>query len=550
MSTLPSETLEQHGLRFPKLTDAQIAHLRTLSKPRLANPSEILFNQETAAPAIFVIVTGSIEIVGVSNGVESILSVLGPAEFTGEVSQLSGRRSLVLCRAREMSRLLEIDRASLRHIMQTDALLGDLFLRAFLLRRIFLIANSIGDAVLIGSGHSSDTLRLRTFLGRNGHPYTYLDVDVDADIQVVLDQFSVQITDIPVLICRGQLVLRNPSNSETAACFGLNVGIDEVGIFDLIVVGAGPAGLAAAVYGASEGLSVLVLESNAPGGQAGSSSRIENYLGFPMGISGQELADRAFVQAEKFGAQISIARTASGLKCVKPPYIVELDDGGLVQGRTIIIAAGSRYRKLAIPNIDQFEGAGIYYGATQVEASMCQDDEVAVVGGGNSAGQAALFLAGFAKHVHVLVRGPGLAQTMSRYLIARIEASQAITVETLTTVEALEGNTHLERILWRNAKTGLSSSHEIHDLFVMTGADANTGWLGVCLSLDSKRFIKTGPDVATEWPLSRAPFLLETSLPGIFAVGDIRANSIKRVASAVGEGSMAVQFVHQVLAGR
>ena len=269
-----------------------------------------------------------------------------------------------------------------------------------------------------------------------------------------------------------------------------------------------------------------------------------------MGISGQELADRAFVQAEKFGAQISIARTASGLKCVKPPYTVELDDGGLVQGRTIIIAAGSRYRKLAIPNIDRFEGVGIYYGATQVEAPMCQNDEVAVVGGGNSAGQAALFLAGFAKHVSVLVRGPGLAQTMSRYLIARIEASQAITVETLTTVEALEGNTRLERIFWRNAKTGLSSSHEIHHLFVMTGADANTDWLGRCLSLDSKRFIKTGQDIATEWPLSRAPFLLETSIPGIFAVGDIRANSIKRVASAVGEGSMAVQFVHQVLAGR
>jgi thioredoxin reductase (NADPH) len=550
MSNFPSETLEQHALRFPKLTDAQIGHLRTSSKARLANPREILFNQETAAPGIFVVLTGSVEIVGVSKGVESILSVLGPAEFTGEVSQLSGRHSLVLCRACEMSELLEIDRASLRQIMQTDGLLGDLFLRAFLLRRIFLVANSIGDAVLIGSGLSSDTLRLRTFLGRNGHPYTYLDVDVDADIQIALDQFSVQITDIPVLICRGQLVLRNPSNSETAACFGLNVGIDEVGIFDLIVVGAGPAGLAAAVYGASEGLSVLVLESNAPGGQAGSSSRIENYLGFPMGISGQELADRAFVQAEKFGAQISIARTAAELKCVKSPYTVELDDGGFVQGRTIIIAAGSRYRKLAIPNIDQFEGVGLYYGATQIEAQMCQSDEVAVVGGGNSAGQAALFLSGFAKHVSVLVRGPGLAQTMSRYLIARIEASPAITVETLTTVEALEGTARLERIFLRNAKTGLISSHEIHHLFVMTGADANTGWLGSCLSLDSKGFIKTGQDIATEWPLSRAPFLLETSIPGIFAVGDIRAGSIKRVASAVGEGSMAVQFVHQVLAGR
>jgi thioredoxin reductase (NADPH) len=549
MSTVPPETLEQHALRFPKLTEAQVAQLRAFSKGRQVGNGEVLFNQESTDHGVFVVLTGSVQIVGVSNGVESTLSVLGPGEFTGEVNQLSGRRSLVLCRAREASELLEIDRSKLRHVMQTDAVLGDVFLRAFLLRRILLIANSIGDAVLIGSGLSSDTLRLRTFLGRNGHPYTYLDVDVDADIQTVLDHFSVQVKDIPVLICRGQLVLRNPSNAETAACFGLNVGIDQAGVFDIVVVGAGPAGLAAAVYGASEGLSVLVLESNAPGGQAGSSSRIENYLGFPVGISGQELADRAFVQAEKFGAQISIARTATALKSVRSPYTVELDDGGIVEGRTIIIAAGSRYRKLDLPNVEQFEGVGIYYGATQVEAPMCQNGEVAIVGGGNSAGQAALFLAGFAKHVHILVRGSGLAETMSRYLIARIEASPNITVETLTTVEALDGSTHLERIRWRNGQTGVVSSHQIQHLFLMTGADPNTAWLGTCLSLDSKRFIRTGVDVATEWPLKRAPFLLETSLPGIFAVGDIRANSIKRVASAVGEGSMAVQFVHQVLAG-
>jgi thioredoxin reductase (NADPH) len=375
-------------------------------------------------------------------------------------------------------------------------------------------------------------------------------VDTDAGTQVVLDQFSIKVSEIPVLICRGKLVLRNPTNAETAACFGLNVGIEEVGVFDLVVVGAGPAGLAAAVYGASEGLSVLVLESNAPGGQAGSSSRIENYLGFPTGISGQELADRAFVQAEKFGAQISIARAATGLKCDKPPYVVELDDGGRVQGRTIIIATGSRYRKLALPNLQQFEGVGIYYGATLLEAPMCHGNEVAIVGGGNSAGQAALFLAGFARHVYILVRGPGLAQTMSRYLIARIEASPEITVETTTTVEALEGDAHLDRICWRNGRTGVSTTRDIRHLFLMTGADPNTAWLGNCLSLDSKRFIKTGTEIAADWPLSRAPFLLETSLPGVFAVGDIRANSVKRVASAVGEGSMAVQFAHHVLAGR
>lgn len=550
MHTVPPETPEQHALRFPKLTDAQVSQLATSGAQRQVNAREILFDQGTADHGIFIVLTGSIEIVGVSNGVESVLSVLGPGEFTGEVTQLSGRRSLVLARACETSELLEIDRAHLRHVMQTDAVLGGVFLGAFLLRRIFLIANSVGDAVLIGSSHSNDTLRLRTFLGRNGLPYTYLDLDADADIQAVLDQFSVLVSDIPVLICRGRIVLRNPSNAETAACFGLNAGIDQGAVFDVIVIGAGPAGLAAAVYGASEGLSVLVVESNAPGGQAGSSSRIENYLGFPMGISGQELADRAFVQAEKFGAQISIARTALGLKCLRSPYAVELDDGGRVQGRTIIVAAGSRYRKLDLANVEQFEGAGIYYGATQVEATMCRSEEVAIVGGGNSAGQAAVFLAGFAKHVHLLVRGPDLAQTMSRYLIARIEASQKITVETSTSVEALEGDTHLKRIRWRSASAGLSTTHEIHHLFLMTGADPNTAWLGTCLSLDSKRFIKTGPDPATDWPLRRAPFLLETSVPGIFAVGDIRANSVKRVASAVGEGSMAIQFVHLALAER
>ncbi len=269
MKILPPETPEQRALRFPKLTAAQLAQLGASGKPRRAIAGEVLFDQDSPDHGIFVVLTGSVEIIGRSNGADSVLSILGPGEFTGEITQLSGRRSLVLCRACEASELLEIDRSNLRHVMQTDAVLGDVLLRAFLLRRIYLVANSIGDAVLIGSALSSDTLRLRTFLGRNGHPYSYLDVDSDPNIQVVLDQFSVKITDIPVLICRGQLVLRNPSNAETATCFGLNVGIEQVGIFDLVVVGAGPAGLATAVYAASEGLNVLVVESNAPGGQAG-----------------------------------------------------------------------------------------------------------------------------------------------------------------------------------------------------------------------------------------------------------------------------------------
>jgi len=544
-----AETAEQLDAMFPLLDDAQIARLAEFGKQRRVAAGEILFDQGDAQHGVFVVLDGSIEIVSVANGEEAVIRVLGQGTFTGEVTQLSGRRSLVQGRAHESSLVLEVGRENLRRIMQTDAVLGEKFLRAFLMRRVYLIAHSVGDAVLIGSSHSSDTLRLRAFLTRNGHPHTYIDVERDPDFQTVLDHFAIRVEDIPVLICRGELVLRNPSNSEAAVCFGLNAGIDEASMYDLIVVGAGPSGLAAAVYGASEGLNVLVVESHAPGGQAGSSSRIENYLGFPMGISGQELASRAFVQAEKFGAHIAVARGARALKGASPPYTIELDDGGSVRGRSIIVAAGAQYRKLDLPNLDQFEGAGIYYGATPVEAQLCGGEEIAIVGGGNSAGQAALFLAGFARHVHLLVRGPGLVETMSRYLIARIESCPNITLRAWIEIESLEGNGHLERVQFRNLKTGTSESHKIEHLFLMTGAKPNTAWLNGCLALDAKQFIKTGADLGAEWPLSRVPYLLETSLPNVFAVGDIRTGSLKRVASAVGEGSMAVQFVHQVLAG-
>jgi thioredoxin reductase (NADPH) len=533
---------------FPRLNEGQVAQLAVLGEQRRAGPGEVLFDRGDAQHGVFVVLAGSIEILGVSNGEAASLRVLEPGMFTGEINQLSGRRSLVQCRAREASTLLEISRGNLRRIMQSDAGLGETFLRAFVLRRVYLIAHSVGDAVLVGSGHSADTLRLRAFLTRNGHPHTYIDVERDPDVQTMLDHFEIRVTDIPVLICRGQLVLRNPSNAEAAECFGLNAGIDEDGVYDLVVVGAGPSGLAAAVYGASEGLNVLVVESNAPGGQAGASSRIENYLGFPMGISGQDLSNRAFVQAEKFGAHIAVALVARALKCTRPPYIVELDDGRSVRGRSIIVAAGAQYRKLDLPNLAQFEGNGIYYGATQVEAQICSNEEVAIVGGGNSAGQAAIFLSGFAKHVHLLVRRGSLAETMSRYLIARIEACPEIAVKTWTEIEALHGSAHLERVRWRNSQTGTSEPHEIQHLFLMTGANPNTAWLKGCLALDTKQFIKTGQDLGVDWSLRRAPHMLETSLPGVFAVGDIRAGSVKRVASAVGEGSMAVQFVHKVLA--
>jgi thioredoxin reductase (NADPH) len=542
------ETPEQIDSMFPALNDAQIARLAAFGERREVQAEEIVFEQGDADHGVFVVLEGSIEIVGVSGQYDAVLRVLGRGEFTGEVNQLSGRRSLVRCRALQASTLLEIGRPNLQLILQTDAAIGEFFLRAFLMRRVYLIAHQVGDALLIGSNHSGDTLRLREFLARNGHPHTYVDVERDTDVQAVLDQFHVSVTDIPVLICRGELVLRNPTNAEVAECFGLNKGIDEDGVYDLIVIGAGPSGLAAAVYGASEGLKVLVVESNAPGGQAGSSSRIENYLGFPNGISGQELAGRAFVQAEKFGAYIAVARAARGLKCARSPYAVELDDRRSVQARSVIVATGAQYRKLDLSNLAQFEGVGIYYGATQVEAQLCANEEVAVVGGGNSAGQAALFLSTHAKHVHLLVRGKGLSDTMSRYLISRIEASPDITLRSWTEVEALEGDAHLERVRWRQTQNGAVETREIQHLFLMTGACPNTAWLQGCLELDAKLFVKTGADIGPGWPLSRAPHMLETSRPGVFAVGDIRAGSIKRVASAVGEGSMAVQFVHQVLA--
>jgi thioredoxin reductase (NADPH) len=543
------ETPEQTDSMFPTLDGTLIERLAPFGARHQAQPGELIFDQGNESHGVFVVLSGSIEILGVSNGDATVLRVLGQGTFTGEVNQLSGRRSLVRCRAREVSDLLEIDRDSLRRVIQTDAALGEIFLRAFVLRRVYLIANSVGDAVLIGSSHSAETLRLRAFLSRNGHPHTYVDVERDPDIQTVLDHFAISVTDIPVLICRGDLVLRNPSNADAAACFGLNAGIDEGGVYDLIVVGAGPGGLAAAVYGASEGLNVLVVEGNAPGGQAGASSRIENYLGFPMGIPGQDLAGRAFVQAEKFGAHILVARGARALQCDRHPYTIELDGGGSVQGRTIIVAAGAQYRRLNLPKLAQFEGVGVYYGATQVEAQICGNDEVAVVGGGNSAGQAAIFLAGFARHVYLLVRGPVLGDTMSRYLISRIEARREITVKPRTEIEALEGDARLEQIRWRDAQTGATETREIRHVFSMTGANPNTAWLGGCLALDQKLFIKTGTDLGRNWSLRRAPYMLETSLPGVFAVGDIRAGSVKRVASAVGEGSMAVQFVHKVLAG-
>ena len=549
---MPLTLAERIDQIFPTLTAAQIARVAAHGQARRLQAGEVLLEAGDQL-RFFVVTSGKIDIAGVSGPAESLLVTLQPGQFTGETNLLSGRRGFTRIRASENSEVIDVEREQLLALVQTDSELSDVLMRAFILRRVEIIAHQVGDAVLIGSNHSAETLRIKEFLIRNGYPHAYVDLERDSDVQDFLDRFHVGVGDIPVVICRGQSVLRNPTNQQIAECLGFNEAIDRTHVRDLVVVGAGPAGLAAAVYGASEGLDVLVLESNAPGGQAGSSSKIENYLGFPTGISGQELAGRAYTQAQKFGAQIMITTHARHLLCDRKPYVVELEQGQQIRARTVMIATGAVYRRLAIDNVMKFEGAGIYYGATFVESQLCRDEEVAVVGGGNSAGQAAVFLAQTSKCVHMLVRSDGLAATMSRYLIRRIEENPAINLKTCTEIVALEGNEHLDRVQWRNNRTGNVEKRSVRHIFVMTGAAPNTSWLDGCVLLDAKGFIKTGTDLLRDdltnarWPLTRPPHLLETSLPGVFAVGDVRAGNIKRVASAVGEGSIAVASIHQVL---
>jgi thioredoxin reductase (NADPH) len=538
---------------FPTLTAAQMARVASHGRVRPVGSGEVLQSAGLQAESLFVVKAGSIELVRNGASGQEIVVVLRPGQFTGETNMLSGRQGLVDLRAGEAGEVIDVKRDDLRSLVRTDSELGDIFMRAFLLRRIELIAHGFGDVLLLGSNFCQGTLRVKEFLTRNGHPYTFLDLERDSEAQDLLDRFEIREGDVPVVICRQTVVLRNPTNREVADCLGFNEAIDQARVRDILIVGAGPAGLAAAVYGASEGLDVLVIESEAPGGQAGSSSKIENYLGFPTGISGQNLASRALTQAEKFGAEMMVAKGAKRLSCEKRPYAIEIDDGTRAPTRTVVIATGARYRKLAVENLERFEGAGVYYGATQIESQLCRDEEVIVVGGGNSAGQAVVFLAQTAKRVYLLVRSAGLAKSMSRYLILRIEDNPAVTFLPETEIVALDGGTHLERVTWRNNRTGEATTHDIRHVFSMTGAIPSTGWLDRCVALDGNGFIKTGPDLSKEdlaaahWPLQRLPHLLETSRPGVFAVGDVRGGNVKRVASAVGEGSIAITFVHEVL---
>jgi thioredoxin reductase (NADPH) len=549
----PLSSAADAALLFPTLSVAQIARIASHGVICPINRGDVLIEGGQTDVPFFVLKAGEIEVIRPSGLGDLLIAVVSPGQFTGDVSMILGRPAQMRLRVRRSGEVVRLTRDQMHALIQTDAEMSDVLMTALIHRRIALVVQGIGDVLLIGSVRSAATLRIKQFLTRNDHPFKYLDLDRDADVRDLLDRFHVDAGEIPVMICRGEAVLKNPSNQTIAERLGFNERIDQAHLRDVVIVGAGPAGLAAAVCAASEGLDALVIEASSPGGQAGSSSRIENYLGFPTGISGQELAGRAFAQAQKFGAAVMIAKGAAALTCERKPHGVRLDDGATIPARTVIIATGARYRRPALANLGQFEGAGVYYNATFMEqAQLAEDDEVIVVGGANSAGQAAVFLSQTARRVHVLVRSNSLSESMSRYLIRRIEEIPTIQLRTRTEIVALEGNGHLERVQWRDG-TGAVTSHDVKHVFLMTGADANTGWLNGRVALDAKGFIKTGPDLtredlgAAQWPLERSPYLLESSLPGVFAVGDVRGGNIKRVASAVGEGSIAISFVHRVL---
>jgi thioredoxin reductase (NADPH) len=546
----PSTRLER---LFPTLTSAQIARVAARGRRRPVTRDEILVEVGDKDVPFFLVISGEVQALRPSGDAETLIVTHGPGQFSGEAVMITGRRAIGRLRVNAPGEVVELSRQQLLAVIQTDAELSEILMRAFMLRRLELIAHEFGDVVVLGSTHCAGTLRVKEFLTRNGHPFHYIDLDRDAEAQAVLDQFKVSAADVPVVVCGADAVLRNPTNEQIADCLGFNDAIDQSRVSDLVIVGAGPAGLAAAVYGASEGLDVLVLESGSPGGQAGSSSRIENYLGFPTGISGLDLTARAYAQAQKFGAQVLIAKAATRLLCDRQPYEVRLAEGSSIRARAVIIATGAEYRRPPLANLSQFEGAGVYYTAMPMEAQLCVGEDIVVVGGGNSAGQAAVFLAQTAKRVFMLVRGDGLGETMSRYLVRRIEDNPAIMVRPRTQIVALEGNGHLERVRWQDDRRGEAETNDVRHVFMMTGAVPNTGWLERCIALDEQGFIKTGPQLSREdltaarWPLTRPPLLLESSRPGVFAVGDVRGGNVKRVASAVGEGSIAVAFVHQVL---
>jgi thioredoxin reductase (NADPH) len=556
MSSPPTSAAQSDDAQeaSPQLSSEQVERARQFGTVQELAGGTILFERGDRSVDFFIVLEGEVEIFETGlEGEARTITVHGPCEFTGELDLFTDREILVSGRMRRAGRVIRLNRSQFRQLLVAEPDVGEIIVRAFIRRRVGFIEQNRGGVTLVAAGDdgTADQLRIQRFLERNGYPVRVLEPG-DEEAVRCLEEGGLAGEPGPIVFCGPGAVLRNPSNAELGACLGICEPLESDTLVDLAVVGAGPAGLAAAVYAASEGLSTVVLEAEAPGGQAGSSSKIENYLGFPIGITGQALAGRAQVQAQKFGARIVVPRQVERLGCEERPYTLHLDDGTRVRARTIAIATGARYRKLDVPNLARFEGSGVHYAATGIEARLCDQEEVAVVGGGNSAGQAALFLAKRAKHVHMLVRGEGLEAGMSEYLVSRIAASEQITVHTRTELVALLGERRLERVRWIDRASGEETEHEIANVFLLLGAVPNTEWVRDQVALDEKGFVLVG--AATRFvdgvagAGSRAPRLLETNRPGIFAIGDVRAGSVKRVASAVGEGSVVVSSVHEVLA--
>lgn len=530
---------------FPRLNAAEIERARRFGTPQRWQAGERMFSTGDRGRGMTLILSGLVRISQHDGlGRERLIADQGPGQFLAEIGQLTGKPTLVDGTAIEDTEGVVVPPERLRALLVAEAELGEKIMRALILRRVGLIERGSGP-VLVGHGTEPLLLALQAFLRRNGHPHTVVDIDVDRDATAVCDFSQVPAGDFPLVICPDGSVLRAPDEGQLASCLGLVPEFDPDHVYDVIVVGAGPAGLATAVYGASEGLSVAVIDCRSPGGQAGASARIENYLGFPTGISGQALAGRAFVQALKFGAHIAIPLEVKALHCGEQPIRIELTDGRKIPTRTVVIATGAQYRRADIEALESFEGRGVYYWASPVEAKLCKNEPVMLVGGGNSAGQAAVYLASHAAEVHVLVRGPGLAATMSRYLIDRLASQPNVRLHTHAEVSALGGEGWLSSVRYRCQADGEGLiSVPMRHLFLFIGADPNTAWLRACnVEVDAKGFVLTGTDARAD-----AAYSLETSVPGVFAIGDVRSGSTKRVAAAVGEGAAVVAQVHGYLA--
>jgi thioredoxin reductase (NADPH) len=546
--------MAEHDLQsiaFPTLDAAQMARLSgcTAAVSKSYQDGQTLFAAGDRDMKFFIVKSGAVEIVDSSGEERKQVTVHRQGQFTGDVSHLTGAPAVVSALARGHCEVLAISGEALRRVLNLCPDLSDIILQAFIARRQLLRQSPDFTGLrVIGSRYSADTLRIRDFLAKNRVLFTWMDLEANPQVDRLLKQFGVTEADTPVVACAHQLMLRNPSNRKLADAIGIRQPLDEA-VYDLAVVGGGPAGLAAAVYGASEGLRTVVLEQTAPGGQAGSSMRIENYLGFPTGLTGSELADRAVLQAKKFDAHLSVPTPVMGLEFDKTYPILRLQDGETVAAKCLLIASGAQYRRLAVEGGLRYEGTGVYYAATPNEAQLCRGAQVVLVGGGNSAGQAAVFLAQHARKVLLLIRGDDLSKSMSSYLAKRIERTANIELLCNTTIRRMRGDGHLTAIDIVNDQTGEYRTFETPAVFSFIGAVPRTDWLPAEIERDAKGFVKTGPALAKSayWTARRQPFLLETSRPGVFAAGDVRSGSVKRVASAVGEGAMAVQFVHEYL---